>query len=154
VFLTIAHRGAAFVPQQTQFGCPTGGGGLSIMGGAPKERQEAAFQFIKFAAKPENAAQWSIDTGYLPATKAALETPQMQQRFTERPAFKVAVDQLPRTQAQDAVRLMVPNANRSIYGGLQKIYADNRPAQEVFKAVAEELRKSTESVRGQVEKYT
>ncbi|MFD0821367.1 extracellular solute-binding protein [Micromonospora zhanjiangensis] len=137
-----------------QFGCPTGGGGMSIMAGAPKERQEAAFQFIRFAAKAENAAQWSLDTGYLPATKAALDTPQMRQRFTERPQFKVAVDQLPKTQAQDPVRLMVPNANKAIYGGLQKIWADNRPAQEVFTAVAAELRKSTESVRAQVEKYS
>lgn len=146
--------GAAFVPEQKQFGCPTGGGGLSIMAGIPKERKEAAFEFIKFAAQPENAAQWSLDTGYLPATKAAQQTPAMQARFAERPSFKIAVEQLPKTQAQDVVRLMVPNANRVIYGGLQKIYADNRPAQEVFTEVANELRKSTESVREAIEKHT
>ncbi|MGC5020316.1 ABC transporter substrate-binding protein [Micromonospora sp. DT47] len=145
--------GAAFLPQQVQFGCPTGGGGLSILAGIPEDRQKAAFEFVKFAAKPENAAQWSIDTGYLPATKAAQATPQMQQRFAERPAFKVAVEQLPKTQAQDVVRLMVPNANKAIYGGLQKIYADNQSAQQVFAAVAAELRKSTDSVREAVEKH-
>lgn len=145
--------GTAFLPEQVQFGCPTGGGGMSMLAGIPKERQKAAFEFVRFAAKPENAAQWSIDTGYLPATKAAQATPQMQQRFTERPAFKVAVEQLPKTQAQDVVRLMVPNANKTIYAGLQKIYADNQPAQQVFSRVAEDLRKSTESVRAAVEKH-
>lgn len=145
--------GAAFVPEQKKFGCPTGGGGLSLLAGVPKDRKDAAFEFVKFAAQAENAAQWSIDTGYLPATKAALDTPQMKQRFTERPAFKVAVDQLPKTQAQDIVRLMVPNANKVIYGGLQKIYADNRPAQEVFTEVAAELRKSTDGVRDVISKH-
>jgi sn-glycerol 3-phosphate transport system substrate-binding protein len=145
--------GAAFVPEQKQFGCPTGGGGLSILAGVPKERKEAAFEFIKWAAQAENAAQWSIDTGYMPSTKAAQQIPAMQARFAERPAFKIAVDQLPKTQAQDVVRLMVPNANRVIYEGLQKIYADNRPAQEVFTQVANELRKSTESVKASIEKH-
>jgi sn-glycerol 3-phosphate transport system substrate-binding protein len=146
--------GASFVPEQKAFGCPTGGGGLAVLAGAAKERKQAAFEFIRFAAKPENSAQWSIDTGYLPAVKAAQQTPEMQKLFTERPGYKVAVDQLPRTQAQDPVRLLVPNANKSIYGGLQKIWADNQPAQQVFASVAEELRKSSESVKDAVAKHS
>jgi sn-glycerol 3-phosphate transport system substrate-binding protein len=146
--------GAAFIPEQEAFGCPTGGGGLAVLAGPPKERKQAAFEFIRFAAKPENATQWSIDTGYLPSTKAALQTPEMQKLFTQRPGYKVAVDQLPKTHAQDQVRLLVPNANKSIYGGLQKIYADNQPAQQIFTSVAEELRKSSESVRDAVSKHS
>lgn len=145
--------GAAFLPEQKAFGCPTGGGGISMLAGASKERKEGAFEFLKFAAKPENATQWSIDTGYLPSTKAAQETPEMQKLFTEKPNFKVAVDQLPKTSTQDLVRLLAPNANRAIYGGLQKIYADNQPAADVFKTVAEELRKSADSIRESVEKH-
>lgn len=145
--------GTAFLPEETAFGCPTGGGGISVMAGAPKERKQAAFEFLTFLAKPENAAQWTIDTGYLPATKAAAETPQMQKLFADNPNFKKAVDQLPRTHKQDQVRVQVPNANRVIYGGLQKIYADNQPAEAVFKAVAAELRKSTESVRKTIERH-
>jgi len=145
--------GAAFVPKQVAFGCPTGGGGISILAGAAPERKKAAFEFLKFAAKPENAAQWSIDTGYMPSTKAAQETPEMQKLFAENPNFKLAVEQLPKTQAQDHVRLLVPNANRAIYGGLQEIYADNKPASEVFKRVADELRKGVEGVRELVEKH-
>ncbi|GAA3508014.1 sn-glycerol 3-phosphate transport system substrate-binding protein [Streptosporangium album] len=144
--------GTAFLPEETAFGCPTGGGGISVMAGAPKERKQAAFEFLTFLAKPENAAQWTIDTGYLPATKAAAATPQMQKLFTDNPNFKKAVDQLPKTHEQDQVRLQVPNANRVLYGGLQKIYADNQPAAAVFKTVAEELRKSTESVRKTIER--
>ena len=145
--------GTAFLPEQKAFGCPTGGGGIAIMAGAAKERKQAAFEFIKWAAKPENATQWSLDTGYMPSTKAAQQTPEMQKRFTEQPGYKMAVDQLPRTHAQDPIRLLVPNANKTIYGGLQKIYADNRPAQEVFGAVAEELRQNLESVRDAIEKH-
>ncbi|MEU9836536.1 ABC transporter substrate-binding protein [Streptosporangium sp. NPDC048047] len=145
--------GTAYLPEETAFGCPTGGGGLSIMAGASKERKQAAFEFLKFVARAENAARWTVETGYLPATKAAMETPEMLKLFDENPNFKKAVDQLPRTKAQDPVRLLVPNANRAIYGGLQKIYADNQPAEAVFKAVGAELRKGVESIRKTVEKH-
>ncbi|MGW7480277.1 ABC transporter substrate-binding protein [Nonomuraea muscovyensis] len=144
--------GTAFLPEHTAFGCPTGGGGISIMAGAAKERKQAAFQFLSFLARPENATRWSVETGYLPSTKAALETAEMKKLFADKPNFKMAVDQLPKTKAQDQVRLLVPNANRAIYGGLQKIYADNQPAAEVFAAVAAELKKGVDSVRATVEK--
>jgi sn-glycerol 3-phosphate transport system substrate-binding protein len=146
--------GAAFVPEQKAFGCPTGGGGLAVLAGPPKERKEAAFEFIRFAAKPENAARWSIDTGYMPATKAAQQTPEMQKLYADRPGYKVAVDQLPKTQAQDQVRLLVPNANKAIYSGLQKIWADNQPAQQVFSSVAGELRKGAESIADTVARHS
>jgi sn-glycerol 3-phosphate transport system substrate-binding protein len=146
--------GTAFLPEETAFGCPTGGGGISIMAGASKERKQAAFEFVAFLARPEIAAQWSIDTGYLPSTKAALETPAMRRLFADNPNFKTAVDQLPKSKAQDPVRLLVPNASREISAGLQEIYADNRPAAEVFKTVAGELRKGADAIRETVERHT
>ncbi|MEU4473108.1 hypothetical protein [Micromonospora sp. NPDC023888] len=48
--------GAAFLPEQKAFGCPTGGSGLVMLAGPHKERKDAAFEFDRFAAKPENVA--------------------------------------------------------------------------------------------------
>lgn len=62
----------------------------------------------------------------------------------ENPNFSTAVKQLPLTRKGDQVRLMVPNANVQIYTGLQKIWAGNTPADEVFAEVAVRLRKSVD----------
>ncbi|WP_256481922.1 extracellular solute-binding protein [Micromonospora sp. RHAY321] len=66
---------------------------MAMLAGPPK-RKDAAFEFVRFAAKPENVAQWSVDTGYLPSTKAAQQTPELQKLFTERPGYTIAVEQL------------------------------------------------------------
>lgn len=146
--------GASMLPEQVAFGCPTGGGGISIMASAAEDRKKAAFEFLKFVAKPANVVQWCTDTGYLPSTTAAQETSEMKALFTQKPLYKVAVEQLAKTQAQDSVRLLVPNANRAIYTGLQKIWADNQPTQQVFSGVAEELKKGVEGVQKLVDSHS
>lgn len=143
--------GTGFVPKELEPGLTTGGGGLAIMKGAAKERKEAAFEFIKFLAQPENSATWTVETGYMPATKAAVDQPALATLMQENPNFGVAVEQLPTTRVADDVRLFVPNANVQVYEGLQKIWADNQRPEDVFVTVAEELRRATEEVRADYE---
>ena len=90
--------GTAMLPEQREFGSPTGGAGLGILAAAPDDRKQAACEFIKFAARPENVTSWSTATGYMPVTKSARESSEMQTYFRENPNFEVAVDQLPMTQ--------------------------------------------------------
>ena len=142
--------GTAFLPEQAKFGCPTGGAGLGIIAAAPDNRKQAAVEFIKFLAKPENVAFWSRQTGYMPATKSAREAPEMQQFFAQNPNYKVAVDQLPKTQAQDTARLFIPNGDVTIGTGLERILINNEPAETVFKAVAEQLKRDAQEVKNQV----
>jgi sn-glycerol 3-phosphate transport system substrate-binding protein len=142
--------GAGFLPEQQKFGCPTGGAGLALLAAAPDDRKQAALQFIKFATKPENVAYWSKQTGYMPATKSAREAAEMQQQFAANPNYKVAVDQLPKTQPQDTARLFVPNGDQTIGTGLERILVNNEPAETVFKAVAEQLKRDAQDVKDQV----
>ena len=142
--------GTAFLPEHEKFGCPTGGAGLGILAAAPDNRKQAAVEFIKFLAKPENVAYWSKQTGYMPATKSARDAAEMQQLFQQNPNFKVAVDQLPKTQPQDTARLFIPNGDQTIGTGLERILVNNEPAETVFKAVAEQLKRDAQEVKDQV----
>ncbi len=142
--------GTGLLPEQEKFGCPTGGAGLGIIAAAPDDRKQAAVEFLKFLARPENVTYWSKQTGYVPVTKSAREAPEMQQYFQQNPNFKVAVDQLPKTQPQDTARLFVPNGDQTIGTGLERILVNNEPAEAVFKGVAEQLKRDAQEVKGQV----
>jgi sn-glycerol 3-phosphate transport system substrate-binding protein len=141
--------GAAMLPEKRNFGCPTGGAGLAILEAAPDERKRAAFEFIRFAARPENVAFWSTTTGYLPVTKSAQESPEMRRYFQKNPAFKVAVDQLPKTRAQDRARTFIPNGDPTIGEGLDRILVRNQAARTVFREVASQLETDARDVKEQ-----
>jgi len=75
-------------------GAPTGGGNFYISSKISKEKQKAAWKFIKYLTTAERAAQWSVDTGYVPTRKSAFETEIMKKYYAERPQAKVAYEQL------------------------------------------------------------
>jgi len=87
--------GTSFLPGNKRQAAPTGGGNFYISRGISKERQQKAWEFIKFATSTERAAQWSIDTGYVVTRKSALETPQMKEYYQKLPQAKVAYEQIP-----------------------------------------------------------
>ena len=84
----------AFLPAGTQYGAPTGGANLVIMEGSSEEEKQAAGEFIEFMSDKENVIKFSMDTGYMPTTKSALESEKMSKLYEEKPQYKVAVDQL------------------------------------------------------------
>lgn len=77
-----------------QGGSPTGGGNFYIFKDATPEQQQAAFKFAQWMTNPDNAAQWSIDTGYVAVTKPAWETAEMKAYVQQVPQALVARDQL------------------------------------------------------------
>lgn len=86
--------GVAPMPKAKQGGSPTGGGNFYIFKKSTPEQQQAAYKFAKWMTSPENAAQWSIDTGYVAVTKPAWETDKMKAYVKEVPQALVARDQL------------------------------------------------------------
>lgn len=81
-------------------GSPTGGGNFYIFKKAPKEQQQAAFEFAKWVTQPERAAQWSMDSGYVAVSPAAYNTPTLQKYGQDFPQALVARDQLPVSVAE------------------------------------------------------
>ena len=138
--------GTAFLPKAESFGCSTGGAGLAILASAPAERQEAGFKFVEWATSPVMTAWWSQSTGYMPVRKSAVESPEMIAFFEANPNFKVAVDQLPLTRAQDAARVFIPNGDQIIGKGLERITINGEEVQPVFDEVAATLTEEAQPV--------
>lgn len=57
--------GVAMLPANVRRGAPTGGGNFYLFGGSSDEKLRAAIDFVKWATAPEQAADWSIATGYV-----------------------------------------------------------------------------------------
>lgn len=86
--------GAAFMPKKKQFGTPVGGGDFHIFKGIPKENQDAAWKFAKFMTRPDTAAYWSIESGYVAVNKKSYDLPEMKDFLEQFPQMTVARDQL------------------------------------------------------------
>lgn len=86
--------GVAFQPMNVDYGVPVGGGDFHISRGISPEKQDAAWEFIKFMTSPEMAAHWSRESGYICINKKGLELPEMEKYLEEHPNAQVAADQL------------------------------------------------------------
>ncbi len=86
--------GVAMLPANKRRGAPTGGGNFYIFKDSTDEQKAASFEFIKWISAPEQAAKWSIATGYVAPRPDAWETPAMKAYVADFPPALVARDQL------------------------------------------------------------
>ncbi len=86
--------GVGFLPGGKGPGAPVGGGNFYIFKETTDEERAAALDFIKFMATPENAAKWSIATGYIAPRADTWETPVMKEYAAKLPQALVARDQI------------------------------------------------------------
>jgi sn-glycerol 3-phosphate transport system substrate-binding protein len=140
----------AFLPEELQFGCCTGGTGLSIMAGLDDTVKQAAAEYLKFATNAEQTVIWSQATGYMPVRTSAVESAEMQAFLDENPNSRVAIEQLPKTQPQDSARVFIPNGDQMLGRGWEQILVQNRPAAEVWAEVTAELEPEAQAVLEQV----
>jgi len=132
--------GTGFLPEgPAGFGCCTGGAGMAILAGLPAEKQQAAMKWIAFATGEEWTINWAQRTGYMPVRKAAVQSESMQKYFTERPNFRTAVEQLPKTRPQDSARVYVRGGDQIIGKGLERITIAGEDPAKVWMDVKKEL---------------
>lgn len=86
--------GVSVLPGNVRPGSPTGGGNFYLFADTTEEEREAALKLIQFMTSPEQAAAWSIATGYMGVSPASYETEALQAYGKEFPAALVARDQL------------------------------------------------------------
>lgn len=96
-----AKIGIAPLPAGKKYGAPTGGGNLYILK-TTKERQEAAYKFVKFLTATDRVAKWSAETGYIPARKSATETQTWKDAVAAFPGFGQAADALQHSEREIA----------------------------------------------------
>ncbi|PCH68484.1 MAG: ABC transporter substrate-binding protein [Rhodobacteraceae bacterium] len=86
--------GVAMLPGNVRLGSPTGGGNFYLFKNSSDAEKQAALKLIKFMTSPEQAATWSIATGYMGVSPAAYETEALKAYTKEFPPALVARNQL------------------------------------------------------------
>ena len=86
--------GVAMLPANKRRGAPTGGGNFYLFKGASDEQLAAAVKFVQWITAPEQAAKWTIATGYVAPRPDAWETDAMKAYAADFPPVLVARDQL------------------------------------------------------------
>lgn len=92
--------GVAELPANVRKGSPTGGGNFYLFKETSDEEKAAALKLIKFMTAPEQAAAWSIATGYMGVSPAAYETEALKAYTEEFPPALVARNQLENAVAE------------------------------------------------------
>ena len=104
--LTAVKNGAKFdfgvaeLPANVRLGSPTGGGNFYLFKDTTDEEKAAALKLMQFMTSPEQAAAWSIATGYMGVSPAAYETEALKAYTQEFPPALVARNQLENAVAE------------------------------------------------------
>ncbi|MBW4974811.1 Extracellular solute-binding protein, family 1 [Roseovarius sp. EC-HK134] len=86
--------GVSVLPANVRPGSPTGGGNFYVFEDTTPEERAAALKLIAFMTAPEQAAEWSIATGYMGVSPASYETEALKAYTAEFPPALVARNQL------------------------------------------------------------
>ncbi|TDQ42847.1 ABC transporter substrate-binding protein [Aureibacillus halotolerans] len=126
-----------FMPANEDFGVPTGGANLVMTAGLDEEKQQAAWEFIKWMTAKEQTIYASKYTGYLPSRTSAIESDEMKALYEEKPQFRVAVDQLeyanPRPMAE-----AYPEITKLLKDQIMRVVLEDLDPQEAMNELAEQ----------------
>ncbi len=81
-------------PYSSEGGIVLGGASVWIMSDRPEAEQEGAWEFLKYATRPDIQAQWHFDTGYFPVRVSAWDMEPAASLHKDFPQFTVARNQL------------------------------------------------------------
>ncbi|MFT4727344.1 MAG: sn-glycerol 3-phosphate transport system substrate-binding protein [Granulosicoccus sp.] len=115
--------GVAMLPAGSELGSPTGGGNFHVFKASTDEERAASLKLIRFMTSPEQAARWSIETGYMGVSPAAYETPELAAYVKIFPPAAIARDQLQHATAElsthqaGRVRKLLDDAIQSVLIG-------------------------------------
>ena len=136
--------GVAELPANVRKGSPTGGGNFYVFKDTTDEERAAALKLIEFMTSPEQAAAWSIATGYMGVSPAAYETDALKEYTAAFPPALVA-----RNQLENAVAAFSTFETARVRDGLnnaiQAALTDSKSAEDALgeaQAAAERLLKA------------
>jgi sn-glycerol 3-phosphate transport system substrate-binding protein len=128
---------AAFMPTMPghKLVVPPGGGNLVIFKNIPASHIKAAWTFILWAIQPEQQAWWSMHTGYMPVTKAAVQTQVYQAYLKANPNARVPLEEL---NYQGAMPLNTHYLQmlQAVQQGLQGVFDQLQPPSTTMEQVA------------------
>jgi len=121
-------------------GVMIGGAGLYMVKRSPAERQDAAWQYIKYLVGSASQAQWAAGTGFIPIRKSSVNQPALLAAWAKLPFERIAYEQVlqspanvatagPANGAQAQVDLAIQSAMSQLSQGIA-------PATALHQAVA------------------
>ena len=130
--------GTGFMPGGAAgYGANVGGGNFYIMADIDKERQDAAWEFIRWMVRPKQIGQWGIDSGYVAPRNAAWEVDplmsyaeEVPQASTARMQLPYAVKEFPATYGGQEIQVITTQAIEAVNTGEQSPDAALATAQE------------------------
>jgi len=106
------------------------GANICILKSTP-EREQQAWEFIKYFSTTATTVRWAMATGYLPVRKSAAEDPQLKAFFAAAPQNRSAFDLLPYAHPE-------PNAAcwQGVRDGSKSGDHHRQPARQVAREIA------------------
>jgi len=133
--------GVGFMPGAQRRQVPIGGSVLAIMSASPKDRQLAAWKFVKYMTNTQSNVYFVQQTGYMPISASASNTPEMKSFLGKNPEFKVAVDQLQYVRPQASI-IAVPEATEIFRQLVEKLTVGKVDPAQTTKEASEALKKA------------
>ena len=136
--------GVAMLPRKERLGSPTGGGNFYLFKQSSDEEKAAALKLIRFMTSPEQAAKWSIATGYMGVSPAAYKTEALKKYTADFPPALVARDQLEHAVAEFST-YQTARVREGLNNAIQAALTGNKSPAEALgeaQAAAERLLKA------------
>lgn len=128
-------------------GVSIGGASLWALDNKDKDKQKAAWEFIKFMVSPDEQAYWNTQTGYFPVTKKAYDVQSFKDNLKKNHQFQTAMDQLHAspTTAKGALMSVFPEARQTIEGEIEKMFQHSETSQQAIKNAAGSINSAIKS---------
>lgn len=144
--------GTAFVPHGKKgFSVPTGGGGFSIITQSPRERQAAAWKFLKWMVGEKAQTEWATRTGYVPVTLSVQKSPTMQDMYKKNPNFRTVVRLLGYAH-EWAIILSLPKTVDTFDDALERVLLGRQDAKTALAEAAAAITADAERFKKQLKK--
>ena len=136
--------GSAYVPSESgEFtGVPIGGASLWITNSVSDEKQEAAWDFVKYAVSKESQALWASSTGYYSVNKEAYELDLLKKDLEKTPQKLVAVNEIKDTQktaaTSGAIVGVFPELRKVMTDSMDKIYVGKEKVDKIIDKMVKE----------------
>ena len=109
------------------------------------EKEDAAFEFIKFMVSAESQVKWAQATGYFSVSTDAYELPEMVEYLEANPEFKTAIEQLRENNNKSGAVLGVfPEARAAIEENIEKVLNNEITAQNAVDNMAKTINSALE----------
>jgi multiple sugar transport system substrate-binding protein len=136
---TAVDLGVLPLPRKERAATNIGGESLFLFKSNP-QTERAAWEFMKFIMSADFQTDWAINTGYLPVSKSAAESPEFQGFLQDNPFIKSFNEQMPTGKTRPSLA-QYPALSATLGKYLEAALYDKYSSQEALDRAAEEVNK-------------